>query len=177
MQFFLEFACRLNNNGNYYISSSFRGEPADERHLCQFYHSEAELIGNLEDVISLVEEYLKYLVTSYLKNDLNDIEKITPNHDHILQMLASSNIKLPRCEFSEAIILLQDNPGCLKNKDGIKVITSKGEKELIKHFNGVVWLLYPDHLSVPFYQAYKKDNKNLANCADLLFGIGKIGGY
>ncbi len=32
-----------------------------KRHLSQFYHSEAEICGKLEDVMQLVEEYLKYL--------------------------------------------------------------------------------------------------------------------
>lgn len=56
MQFLLEYGCRLTKNGCYYIMPSFRGEKADERHLCQFYHSEAEIPGTLEDVMKLVDE-------------------------------------------------------------------------------------------------------------------------
>ena len=48
MQFLLEYGCRLNDKGVYYIMPTFRGEKADERHLCQFYHSEAEIPGKLE---------------------------------------------------------------------------------------------------------------------------------
>lgn len=58
MQFMLEYSCRVVNNGTYYFAPSFRGEKADQRHLCQFYHSEAEIIGSLDDVMSLIEEYL-----------------------------------------------------------------------------------------------------------------------
>lgn len=61
MQFLLEYGCRLTEKGCYYIMPSFRGEKFDERHLCQFYHSEAEIPGTLEDVMNLVNEYIKYL--------------------------------------------------------------------------------------------------------------------
>ena len=61
MQFMLEYGCRMFKEGCYYIMPSFRGEEADERHLCQFYHSEAEIPGTLDDVMKLVEEYLIYL--------------------------------------------------------------------------------------------------------------------
>ena len=68
MQFLLEYGCRLTDKGVYYVMPSFRGEKADERHLCQFYHSEAEIFGNLDDVIQLVEEYIKYLSKINKKN-------------------------------------------------------------------------------------------------------------
>ena len=61
MQFLLEYGCRLTDKGVYYVMPSFRGEDADERHLCQFYHSEAEILGSLKDVMELVDEYIKYL--------------------------------------------------------------------------------------------------------------------
>lgn len=176
MQFFLEFACRMNNNGNYYIASSFRGELADERHLCQFYHSEAEILGSLKDVISLVEEYLKFLISNYLQDNLTDIIKITGSDSHIIQMLNMIESGLPYCTFSEATSILQYDLDSFVYKNGVRVITSIGEKKLIKHFGGALWLLYPEHLSVPFYQAYNKKNPNLAECADLLFGIGEIAG-
>jgi asparaginyl-tRNA synthetase len=176
MQFFLEFACRLNNTGNYYIAPSFRGELADERHLCQFYHSEAEIPGSLEDILSLVEEYLTFLVSQYYEKNIQDISKITSNTDHLSQMLNTLKIGVPRCTFSEAIILLQSKSDCFKYKDSIQMITSIGEQELIKHFGGIVWLLYPEHMSVPFYQAYHKTDHTFAECADLLFGIGETVG-
>lgn len=35
-----------------------------------------------------------------------------------------------------------------------RVHTRKGELKLIEHFNGAVWLIEMDHLSVSFYQAF-----------------------
>lgn len=62
---------------------TFRGEEADERHLCQFYHSEAEIPGNLNDVMDLVEEYIKHLSRKIieefgevLQHELGDITHI-----------------------------------------------------------------------------------------------------
>lgn len=83
MQFLLEYGCRLNEKGVYYVMPSFRGEKADERHLCQFYHSEAEIPGNLEDVINLVEEYVKYLSKKILENFKEELEKAIGDVSHI----------------------------------------------------------------------------------------------
>src|SRR5712692_1661310 len=66
MQFMLEYGCRLHKGGSFYLMQSFRGESADETHLCQFYHSEAEIIGPMEEMMSLVEEYLRYMSTEIL---------------------------------------------------------------------------------------------------------------
>src|SRR5699024_1670826 len=59
MQFHLEYMLRQFNDGVHYIMPTFRGEKADARHLCQFYHSEAEIPGDLNDVITLVNNYIK----------------------------------------------------------------------------------------------------------------------
>ena len=61
MQFMLEYGCRLSDKGVYYLMPSFRGEKADERHLCEFYHSEVEIPGTLDDIMLLAEEYVRYL--------------------------------------------------------------------------------------------------------------------
>src|SRR5438270_153658 len=60
MQFMLEYGCRLAPKGCYYLMPSFRGEDSDASHLSQFFHSEAEIIGGLEDVMSLVERYVAF---------------------------------------------------------------------------------------------------------------------
>ena len=67
MQFLLEYGCRLNSKGVFYVMPSFRGENTDERHLNQFYHSEVEIPGKLEDIISLGTEYIKYLSKKILE--------------------------------------------------------------------------------------------------------------
>lgn len=52
MQFHLEYLLRVYNKGVFYVMPTFRGEPSDERHLSEFFHIEAELPGDMEDMIS-----------------------------------------------------------------------------------------------------------------------------
>jgi asparaginyl-tRNA synthetase len=66
MQFMLELACRLTGRDCYYIMPSFRGEACDETHLSQFFHSEAEIRGDLADVMAVVDEYILHLAGGLL---------------------------------------------------------------------------------------------------------------
>lgn len=83
MQFLLEYGCRLADNGCYYVMPSFRGEKADERHLCQFYHSEAEIQGTLEDVMDLVDEYIKYLSKKIIERMGEQLKETLGDTSHI----------------------------------------------------------------------------------------------
>lgn len=172
MQFFLEFACRINKTGAYYVAPSFRGELADERHLCQFYHSEAEIIGELPDVMSLCQDYLKHLVKHYLKTCSKEIELYAGTTKHLNDFLKIVD-SIPKCTFDEAVKILNDKEGDIKHFDGYRTITKQGEKKLMAHFGGYVWLTHFDHLSVPFYQQFDKNDKTKAVNADLLMGIGE----
>lgn len=101
MQFLLEYGCRLTDNGVYYIMPSFRGEKADSRHLCQFYHSEAEIIGNLDDIINLVEEYIKYLSKKIVEKLGTELKKAIGDISHV-ENIANYNGHFPRITFNEA---------------------------------------------------------------------------
>lgn len=69
MQFLLEYGLRFKGRGAFYIMPTFRGEILDKRHLNQFYHSECEISGSLEDVMTLSEEYVKFVASLlYLKH-------------------------------------------------------------------------------------------------------------
>ena len=105
MQFMLEYACRIDNNGAYYIMPSFRGEKADERHLCQFYHSEAEIPGTLDDIIKLVEEYIKFLSKGILNTLGEEIALFTSDVKHIENLLNKN--EFPRISYDDAINLLE----------------------------------------------------------------------
>lgn len=153
---------------------SFRGEDADERHLCQFYHSEAEIIGNLESVIKLIEDYIHFLCKALLSECATEIINIAGTDEHIKSVL--SKTEFPRVTYDEAIEQLSDVKGALKidKENGFVYITSIGEKELIQKNNGIVWLINMDKAIVPFYQA-SQDSIH-AKCADLLFGVGETVG-
>lgn len=176
MQFMLEYGCRFFNRGAYYIMPSFRGESADKRHLCQFYHSEIEIPGSMNHAIAYAEEYLKHLCIEILNKLGKNLSKIVGGISHIKEFINKCG-NIPLITFDEAVIILNNDPSyILQDSKGHKKITTLGEKELMDNFEGFVWLTHPDHISVPFYQAFDCNNNNKALAADLLFGIGETVG-
>lgn len=171
MQFLLEYGCRLTGNGVYYIMPTFRGEEADARHLCQFYHSEAEIIGNLDDIMALASEYIKYLSHKVIQYYGAELKKSILDISHI-EKIANYDGPFPTITFDEACDILKTNNPDNYNElitfnDGFRNITSKGEKELLKLYDGIVWVKNYDELAVPFYQ---KNENGKAKNADLLLG-------
>lgn len=160
MQFLLEYGCRFFPQGCWYIMPTFRGEAVDERHLKQFFHSEAEIPGKLEDVMQLVEEYIKFLSLSIV-NEFG-------NSTGLRQLI---DAEIPRVNFDQATKIVGTDG--IEQHDGWRNLTKNGEHELIKYFNGPVWVTHYDEMVVPFYQRCK-DGK--AFNADLLMGIGETVG-
>lgn len=176
MQFMLEYGCRIVPEGCYYLMPSFRGESADETHLCQFYHSEAEIPGTLEDVMQLVEEYIKFLCSGILEVYADELREIAGDISHIEKLLNRDG-EIDRITMEDAISLLSNNPEYISyHEAGFKMLNRKGEQALMAEFDGMVWLTNFDALSVPFYQALDKSNPTKALNADLLLGIGEVVG-
>lgn len=180
MQFLLEYGCRLTEKGVYYIMPSFRGEKADERHLCQFYHSEAEIIGNLDDVMDLIEKYIKHLSNELLKQLGNEIKELIGDISHI-EYVAKYQGHFTRLTFDEAESKLKqchenDLGKYIEYNDGWRNITSLGEQEIMRLYNGIVWITNYDILAVPFYQKFDKKYKGTTKNADLLMGVGETVG-
>ncbi|HFX3783862.1 TPA: asparagine synthetase A [Enterococcus faecium] len=172
MQFLLEYALRFSNNGVFYVMPSFRGEDADERHLSQFYHAESEIVGELSDVMQLCEKFIKQLAKAVISKK-NYISSVTAKHLEKVKNIILKE-KFPEITYLEAVDLLKKhNVNGFEYIDNLCVINSIGEKWLIEYFHGVVWLTHFPHLSVPFYQAYDKNNPELSLSADLLIGIGE----
>lgn len=174
MQFMLEYGCRLSQNGAYYIMPSFRGEKADKRHLCQFYHSEVEIPGDMNKAIEYAENYISFLCHKILDKISDKLEKQIGDIKHI-EVVANCVNGLPRITFDECVQLLKNDPVYItQHESGFRTISHLGEQKLIELFSGFVWLTHQDHLSVPFYQAFDLNNYKTAICADLLFGIGEV---
>ncbi|MFD5485772.1 asparagine synthetase A [Streptomyces virginiae] len=178
MQFLLEFGTRMTSNGCYYLMPSFRGENADETHLCQFYHSEAEIPGDLDQVSEVVEDYLRSLCRAVL--DLcPDVVLAAAGTTAHLEDVAARQGAFDRMTFAEAVKLLDDDPRFVRHEnDGgetWRTLTRAGERRLIEHCGGYVWVTHFDRLAVPFYQAFE-DGQRLARNADLLFGMGEVVG-
>lgn len=180
MQFLLEYGCRLTEKGVYYIMPSFRGEKADERHLCQFYHSEAEIKGDLNDVITLVEKYIKHLSKQIIKKLGSELKETIGDISHISK-IANYKGHFPRVTFNQVekelkLYHSEDINKYIEYHKGWRNITNEGEQEIMKLYDGVVWITNYDILAVPFYQKYDTKIKGTTKNADLLMGIGETVG-
>ncbi len=180
MQFLLEYGCRLSDKGVYYVMPSFRGEKADERHLCQFYHSEAEIPGTLEDVMTLVNDYIKFLANRIIDLMGEELEESIGDISHIRQ-IAEYKGDFKKITFDEAEKALKEKfseniEEYIEYNDGWRNITREAEKELIKIYGGIVWVTNYDELAVPFYQKLDPEIKGTTRNADLLMGIGETVG-
>jgi len=175
MQFHLEYMLRLLPEGVWYIMPTFRGEDHDARHLNQFFHSEAEIIGSFQDVQGLVNEYIHHLTAWALKNHRKDIELFCGTTKH-LEALLDKQKDIPSISFDEAKKIIPANVNGIEIiEQGIEKITHAGEEYLADYFGGVVWLINPPYKSVPFYQAYN-ENDGTAVCGDLILGKREIVG-
>ncbi|GCB52694.1 asparagine synthetase A [Streptomyces sp. NL15-2K] len=172
MQFQLEFILRHGPVGAYYVMPTFRGEDPDATHLNQFFHSEAEISGGLTDVMTLVEDYFRALARGLLEHPVHSsMEKFSGSLAH-LQVVTEKD-EFPRITFDAAMEMLGSSYFKFEVPDA-PTINRAGEQELIKRFDGPVWLTHPPHLSVPFYQKFAPNGR--ADCADLLAGLGEVVG-
>lgn len=174
-QFHLEYACRSYEKGCFYYGHSYRDEEPDERHLSQFTHSEAEILGTLEDVKILVEKYIKY-VTKYIWDNAQRILCGIPGIEDRIETLLNNKNAFQCLSFNEVYKLLgQNNESFKKCGNGGYRLTPKGERNLIEKVGEFVWVEKWDKMAVPFYQANDR-NSGIAFNADLLFGIGEVVG-
>lgn len=172
MQFMLEYGCRFNEAGCFYLMPSFRGEDPDNTHLCQFYHSEVELPCNLTEAMDVAEDYFRHTVKDVLTHCRSDLEKVVGTCDHLDTVLAID--RYPRITFEQADDLLGHSPEYIKDNGKWRTLTRPGELALIRHFQSPLWVTHWDHLSVPFYQAYGDEHGRTACNADFLLGFGEV---
>jgi len=176
MQFALEYGCRLSPEGCYYVMPSFRGEAVDETHLAQFFHSEAEIPGGLDDVMAAVEDYLGHLCRGLLDRLPDELLAAAGGLSHV-EGLASGDTRFERLIFDEAVGLLGDDPRFVEvGEGGWRDINRAGERRLMAEVGEFLWLTHWDHMTVPFYQAFADGGRRLARNADLLFGVGETVG-
>ncbi len=174
-QFHLEYACRSYKNGCFYYGHSYRDEEPDERHLSQFSHAEAEIIGTLEDIKLLVERYIRNITELIWNRADNDFKDITGMKNRVESLLNSKSV-FKSMSFSEVYSLLEREEGAFIkcDKSGYR-LTAKGERKLLEKVGEFVWVEKWDKMAVPFYQANDKES-SIAYNADLLFGIGEVVG-
>mgnify|MGYP000082403056 CR=1 FL=1 len=175
MQFMLEYGCRFSKDGCYYLMPSFRGEEADTSHLNQFFHSEAEIVGSLEDVMGIVDSYVRHLANAIVDRHQVQLRLHAEGTGHIEEVANLDGI--PRISFDEAVEILDDEPSLITHDTGgWRNLTRLGEQELMRLVSPIVWVTGWDHLAVPFYQAFGNSTRESARNGDLLLGIGEVAG-
>jgi asparaginyl-tRNA synthetase len=169
-------------NKVYCYLPSMRGEDPDPRHLNQYFHCEMEMIGGLDELIPIIEDYIKTLCKTILLMP-NIVDKISVNPSLTKKFLKkiSHLDKFPQITFDEAIQTLIDNG----RRDHINFtkkgrdISSKGEIELMKisKIKTPLWIKYYDRDRVAFYQKPHPKDKNKTINADLIFPPIIDGGF
>ena len=172
MQFALEYGCRLTGRDCYYVMPSFRGDATDETHLAQFFHSEAEISGTLEDVMLVVQDYLIHVAGALLE-DTSDLFVKMGSDLQNLECLAGGAC-FRALSFDEAAALA--GPDEIRVEAGWRTLTRVGERRVIDAVGEFTWVTHWDHLAVPFYQAFDDAEMRRARNADLLFGVGEVAG-
>ncbi|WP_445220502.1 amino acid--tRNA ligase-related protein [Bradyrhizobium sp. Pa8] len=153
---------------------SMRGEDADSRHLNQFFHCEAEIRGNIDQLFPLVEGYIKALCRALNLMD-NIVEKLSANprqtRNAINSVVAAESF--PRVSFDEAFELLREHggEGVIELAPHRRTIFAAGEIRLASLLRQETpfWITNYDRDQVPFYQKPDRLQPDKAINADLIF--------
>jgi len=173
-QFLLEYGCRVAPAGCYTILPSLREETPDRTHLSEFVHSEAEIAGDLDDVIEYVEGYVRHLARRILDSCERRLGEAIGDVSHVERAAAGTG-GFERMTFDEAAQLLDHDPRLVRDSGRGRLLTRLGEARLMDLTSEFLWVTHFDHLSIPFYQAFGPD-ETVAMNGDLLFGVGEVVG-
>lgn len=179
MQFMLEFGLRLSPDGAYYVMPSFRGEDSDATHLCQFFHSEAEIVGGLSEIQATVQDYLRYVTAGILSSESEVLASIGTGDAHLRDLVAKTS-PFTSITFDEAVKIVGDTPDMVEHLEleagPARSLTRAAERAVMQSLGEFTWVSHMDHLSVPFYQAFGDEHRRTSLSADLLFGVGETVG-
>jgi aspartyl/asparaginyl-tRNA synthetase len=170
----LEYGCRIGAQGCYGILPSFRGDEPDGTHLGQFTHSEAEILGGLDELVDYVEGYVRALASALVDEQGARLRREIGDVSHVERMAAAERFE--RLTFDEAAALVDDVPGAVVTRRAGRHLSRAGERALLDRVAEFLWVTHFDHLSVPFYQAFAPGDDTVAVNADLFFGPGEVVG-
>ncbi|MBT9151059.1 MAG: Asparagine--tRNA ligase [candidate division WS2 bacterium] len=159
---------------------SMRGENPDARHLNQFFHCEAEMVGTLDELLPFIEGYIQSLARTFIAlTPVIELMSIDfSKTEQALQNIINAE-SFNKKDFDEVYPWLQGNPSFYSVSDFGRNITSSGEVALVHAMgNGLpIWLRNYDRDIVPFYQKPNPKNTNSVINADLLFAPIVEGGF
>jgi len=159
----------------YCIAPSFRAERSKtSRHLTEYWHAETEAAWyNVNDMINLAEELIKYIVKTVLEENKEDFKILERD---VEKLKVSLNKNFPRITYDEALELLGKKKN-MKIKWGKDLRTIEEEK-LVELFDTPVFVTnYPKEIKA-FYMKENEKNPKVVLCFDCLApeGYGEIMG-
>ncbi len=171
----------------YTFGPTFRAEKSNtNRHISEFWMVEPEIaFCNLEKLMFLIEEFVKYLLRFVMKNCKDEMSFLNKLSNDTLSNKIINAIEEPfeRISYKKAISILRRDQGenkvTFENKDiffGMD-LNSEHEKYLCETvFNKPVFIYdYPAEIK-SFYMKLNNDGTTVAACDLLMPGIGEIVG-
>ena len=161
----------------YTFGPTFRAEKSEtSRHLAEFWMIEPEMVTeNLNDLLDLAEDYIKFCVNSVLNECEHDLNYLDKKLFKKLTDLIKK--KYVRISYENAIQLLQSHISEKKIKFNNKIVfgcdlASEHEKYLTNYYNNIVIVCnYPENIK----SFYMKSDNDKASCFDILVpGIGEL---
>lgn len=154
---------------------SMRGEDPDARHLNQFYHCEAEMTGGIEDVMPVVEGYVRRLseMLSVLGPTIQAVSDAPEASVAAFATIAQVE-RFPRISFDDAVATLSRRPDAavlVRTTPHGRDITAAGELALMEMLGcrTPLWITHYDRDRVPFYQKPVSGRPDKVENADLVF--------
>jgi len=168
-------ACSLGSV--YTTNKSFRSEHSStNKHLSEFSHLEIEsCFINLDDLMSVGENYIKYVGKYLLEHcdaDINNLSKfVSKGLRERIETIVSTNFY--RVKYDEAIKIAQEKGKNIKYGEDL---SSEVENCLTEHFNGPVFVSHWPIDIKSFYMKQDPENPEICHNFDLLmpYKIGEL---
>ena len=166
----------------YTFGPTFRAENSNTtRHACEFWMIEPEIaFCNLEGIMDLAEDFLKFLVNETLENQEGDLEIfkkfIDPSLEEVLQQ--TRNQKFQRISYQEAFEILSkaDKKFEYPIEDEMDFRTEHERYLVEEHFKSPsIVYNYPAKIK-PFYMKRNEGGKTVAAMDVLVPRVGEIMG-
>lgn len=171
----------------YTFGPTFRAEKSNtNRHISEFWMVEPEVaFCNLEKLMYLIEEFVKYLLRFVMKNCKDEMSFLNKLSNNTLSFKLLNAIEQPfeRITYKEAIQILKSHQGQNKVKfENSNIyfgmdLNSEHEKYICEQvYNKPVFIYnYPAEIK-SFYMKLNNDGTTVAACDLLMPGIGEIVG-
>lgn len=164
----------------YTFGPAFRAEDSHTtRHAAEFWMVEPEMaFANLQDVINISEDMLKYVINYLLENASDEIDFLNQNVDQELRarLEATRNADFAQITYTEAIdkLLAADQEFENKVEWGIDLQTEHERYLSEKVYQKPVFITdYPRDIKA-FYMRENEDHKTVAAVDLLVPGIGEL---